>query len=88
LGKTVTELEAAMTAEEFGEWQALYLIEPWGEYSLYLASGIVASTVANANRKPDTPPYRTIDFMPKFRQQEENVEEDPEEFLRKLSGGS
>lgn len=80
-----------MTAKEFGEWQALYLVEPWGEYPTYLAAGVVASTVANVNRKPDTPPLSASDFIPKFGlgpKDEEAGESDPDEFIRNLNGGS
>jgi hypothetical protein len=80
-----------MTAKEFGEWQALYLVEPWGEYPTYLAAGVVASTVANVNRKQDTPPFSASDFIPQFGaglKDEEPEESDPAEFIRKLNGGS
>jgi hypothetical protein len=80
-----------MTAKEFGEWQALYLVEPWGEYTTYLSAGVVASTVANVNRKPDTPPFSASDFIPQFGaglRDEETGESDPDEFIRNLNGGS
>ena len=80
-----------MTAKEFGEWQALYLVEPWGEYPIYLSAGIVASTVANVHRNPDKPPFNASDFIPKFGsgfKDEDQQESDPDDFIRNLNGGS
>lgn len=64
MGRTVAELQDAMTAAEFGEWIAFYSIEPFGERIEDLRTGITASVIANVNRAKDTPPYKASDFIP------------------------
>lgn len=43
-------------------------MEPFGEERADLRAGIIASTIANANRDPKRrrKPYKPEDFMPKF----------------------
>lgn len=42
-------------------------MEPRGEERADLRAGIIASTIANANRDPKkTKPFKPGDFMPKF----------------------
>lgn len=60
------ELEASMTAAEFGDWMALYAVEPWGEWRGDLQAGVVAATVANCNRGKDAPPFKPGDFIPRL----------------------
>lgn len=43
-------------------------IEPFGEERSDIRSGVIASTIANVNRKKGKAPYKTKDFMPKFKQ--------------------
>lgn len=47
---------------------AYYNLEPFGEERGDLRSGIVASTIANANRdtRKQRKPFKPEDFMPKF----------------------
>jgi len=84
----VEELKAAMTAEEFGYWQVLYMREPWGDLASDLRAGIVASTIANVNRDPKRKPqpYVADDFVrgPAWQQEAPEEESDPDEFLNKL----
>ena len=40
-----------------------------------MRAGIVASTIANANRKKGTKAFKPSDFMPKFEQQEQTLEQ-------------
>ena len=85
------ELKAAMTAEEFGYWQALYRREPWGEVAEDLRAGIVASTIANVNRDPKRKqkPYTPDEFMrgDAWKQEEPEQEADPQEFFENLKNG-
>lgn len=50
------------------EWLAYYGLEPFGEERSDLRAGIVAATVANANRdaKRRAKPFEPGEFMPKF----------------------
>ncbi|WP_456153920.1 phage tail assembly protein T [Robbsia andropogonis] len=64
LGSTVSELQARMSSDEFGEWLAFYSIEPFGPAMDDVRMGTVASTVANFNRAPNTDPFKPSDFAP------------------------
>jgi hypothetical protein len=55
-----------LDVREFSYWMAYHEREPWGEKRADLRSGIVAATVANANRGKDTDPFSPGDFMPEF----------------------
>lgn len=59
-----------MSSREFAEWAQFYELEPWGEERADIRSGIVASTIANANRdaKKRKKPFTVEDFMPRFGQ--------------------
>jgi hypothetical protein len=74
-----------MSAEEFGEWQAMYLIEPWGEWPADLRAGIIASTIANSIRTGNRKPYVVNDFMPLQQQRQQTDPDDiePEEIFGK-----
>lgn len=62
---TLAELGERMTAREFLAWQAFDAVEPIGGERLDLAAGIVAATIANANRDAKrTKPFKPADFMP------------------------
>lgn len=60
-------LLAEMSAEQFDEWTAFYLLEPWGEQRTEEMIAILCSIVANANRDPKkrSKPFTQADFMPK-----------------------
>lgn len=58
---------------QFAEWMAYSTLEPWGEERDDLRMGIVASTIANANRGKNTKAYSPQDFMPKFEPEPEDV---------------
>ncbi len=66
-------LLAKMTSRQLAEWIAYYRMEPWGEDRADLRSGIVASTMANINRKKGASPFKPEDFMPRFDKKKETV---------------
>jgi len=43
-----------------------YQLEPFGTEAEMLGHAITSATVANANRKKDSKPYKPEDFMPDF----------------------
>ena len=45
-------------------WQAEYQREPWGEFRIDLAGGVIASTLANVNRGKDSAAFTPVQFMP------------------------
>lgn len=63
-----------MSGAEFAELAEHYKREPWGDYRIDLAGGVIASVVANANRdsrkKPE--PFSPADFMPFSEKQKPN----------------
>lgn len=56
----------AMSWEQLREWRDYAQLEPFGAERTDLGFGIVASTIANANRGKNTRAYKPVDFMPKF----------------------
>lgn len=63
LGRTVSELEASMSSSEFTQWMAFYNVQPFGPERDNVHAGIVASTVANANRGKSQRPFAVSDFV-------------------------
>ena len=62
---TLAELGERMSAREFLDWQTFDSLEPIGGERIDLAAGIVAATIANANRDPRKgKAFRPADFMP------------------------
>lgn len=77
----VDGLLGELSSSQLAEWLAFYQLEPWGEERADLRAGIVASTIANANRsQKQKKPYTPEDFMPRF----DGEEEDPEETAMRL----
>ena len=62
----MAELLSQISSRELSEWQAYFIVEPFGEYRADLRNAIVACVMANANRSKDTEPFMVKDFMPKF----------------------
>lgn len=60
----VRDLLARIGSDELTEWMAFYQLEPFGDFRADMRSGIVAATIANANRSSDADPFRPDDFMP------------------------
>lgn len=68
MGIPIAELQERISSREFAEYWVHFTLEPWGNEREDLRSGIVASTVANANRDPKKrpKPYTPDQFMPKL----------------------
>ena len=60
-----------ISSTQFAEWMAFSRLEPWGEERADLRTGIVASTIANANRGKNTKAFKPEDFMPRFEPEDE-----------------
>jgi hypothetical protein len=52
-----------MDSAEFTEWQAFYLIEPFGDEVADRRHGSAMALQANAQRGPNTEPFKAEDFM-------------------------
>ena len=66
LGMSLRRCMREVDAREFREWQAEYRIEPWGDVREDLRSGVVASTIANVNRRRGSQPFKATDFCLEF----------------------
>lgn len=93
MGRTLAELGATMSAQEFALWQALYLENHWGELYADQRAGIIASTIANyagMQRAKGAAPARPSDFMPykpKGYDDDVEVEADPLEYFTSVAAG-
>ena len=65
----VRELLARIGSDELTEWMAFYQLEPFGDLRADLRSGVISSTIANANRAKHSQAFTPEDFMP-FRAEE------------------
>lgn len=63
---THAQMMNMMSAGELTYWQAYSSIEPFGEERADLRMGILASLIANVNRKKGSKAYKPEQFMPKF----------------------
>lgn len=78
---TVSELLIRVSSRELAEWQAYARLEPFGERHADLRSAIVAATMANVWRAPNSRPYSADLFMPKV---EADGEMDADQMLAAL----
>jgi hypothetical protein len=70
----VDALALHISSKQLAEWMAYYRIEPWGEERGDLRSAMVASIIANVNRKKGAKPFRPIDFMPYFAEERDQMD--------------
>ncbi|HQF63792.1 MAG TPA: hypothetical protein PLT26_14935 [Anaerolineaceae bacterium] len=72
---TVGELLSRISSRELAEWAVFYGLEPWGCDVDDQRTGIVASTIANANRdaKKRRKAYQPSEFVPKREIQTEST---------------
>jgi hypothetical protein len=64
LGRTVEELQQAMSSAEFVQWCAFYSLEPWGFDSDNWRMGVIGATVANYSGRVKKA-VKPSDFFPK-----------------------
>lgn len=84
MGRTVKELQQTMDAAEFMEHWVDHLIEPWGEGRADLRMGILAATVANTQRSPESEPFSAADFLPNFATREPDAAMDEDTGILEL----
>lgn len=74
---THEDLLNRISSRELVEWQAFGLLEPFGEHRADLRSGIIASTIANANRDAEKhpEPYKPQEFMPGYETRDYTLQE-------------
>lgn len=87
LGRSLDELLRTVSSAELTHWRAFDSLEPIGDWRMDLGFGVVASTIANANRSRDTDPFKPIDFMPLAEKpKEESLAEKIKRHLMNVSG--
>jgi hypothetical protein len=61
---------ARISSQELNEWEALYLLEPFGFDLQNHRHGSLMALLANTNRDPEVKPnpYESSDFMYEYRQ--------------------
>ena len=64
-----------MPSREITEWMAFYSVEPFGQDMQYIGHAITAATIANTNRSKGQKAMKPDEFMPKFKQHEQTVDE-------------
>ena len=86
MGIPIGELQGRVTSREFTEYMAYDRLEPFGPEREDLRAGIVASTIANANRDPKRhrQPYTAEDFMPRYGMVDDEGETDQEDLAAKI----
>lgn len=80
-----------MSAQEYGLWMAHFGMEPWGEDRMDVGFGVVASTLANVNRRANSKPFEIHDFTPYLRAMDgadDEPEVTPAQFIQGLEGGN
>ena len=67
-GRTVDELQAAMSAREFAEWGAYAMIRPWPADRADIRAATIAALIAESNRdrKRRRKPYGVREFLDLF----------------------
>lgn len=75
-----------MPARLLTEWMIFYKMEPFGERRADLRAGIVAATIANANRSKGQSVFKAEDFMPKLDPDAANEPPDWETLLARVRG--
>lgn len=53
-----------LTIEQYEEWKAYYMIEPFGNEADYYRTGILAAATLNPHLKRGRKPFKPTDFMP------------------------
>jgi hypothetical protein len=65
---------AEISSAQYSEWMAFYRLEPYGEERADLRAGIIASTIANANRGKNQKVFKPSDFIARFDPPDEEAE--------------
>lgn len=75
---------AALSSREISEWMLYEQMEPFGERSAWLRTGILAALIYNVNRGPDDAARTPEDFMPDTMSAKHEEESAMQEFARSL----
>ena len=59
---------------ELAEWEAYWMVEPWGPYRDNIHAGLICSILANVNRRKGSPETTYEDFMLVDKEQQQRIE--------------
>lgn len=74
-----------MPAKVFMGWQMFEAVEPFPAQRNDIATAIVASTIANANRGKNQRPFEIDDFMVKYEPEEVTEERERKKLANKIN---
>jgi hypothetical protein len=77
-------LNEVLNSKQLREWEIVYSLEPFGEYTEYLRTGIVASTLINLQLKKDSKKVSPFDFIPEVYTGEKSKEKQSVEDMKEL----
>ncbi len=83
---SVRELLERIDSRELAEWMAYYTLDPFGSVRTDLNAGVIAATIANANKGKNGRPFQPADFMP-YVEKSEQSEEDMKAILNTMVRG-
>lgn len=75
---------ATTDAHELAEYEALYLIEPWGDLRADLRQAITSMVIANVNRGKNQRAFKVEDFMPIREPKKKQTWQEMQFMLRQL----
>jgi hypothetical protein len=64
-----------MSSLQLSEWMAYERLDPFGQYREDYRAGIIAATIANANRSKKSKPFTPEQFIPTFESETEGESE-------------
>ncbi len=64
----------SLSSKQLSDWQAVYKYKPFGQDLGFIQAAIIASVIANVNRKKGKRAFTLEDFVPKFGEKLEGWE--------------
>lgn len=82
---SVKDCQAAISSNEFTEWQAYDLIEPFGFDRLPAYFGTIAATIANTQRTKNSKVFQWRDFFPPYGETKHQTTEEQISIIEMLN---
>lgn len=83
---SVARAQEEISSQEFVLWQAFNRQDPYGQWRADAVGGIIAATIANANRGKGSRSYKPKDFVMEFKPKTKPVPMTAEEISRFMNG--
>ncbi len=85
---SVSQAQSCIDSAEFSEWRAYHSVNPFTYDKTEALLAVVASILANVNRKKGTPAFKPDDFMVKTGKVKPETAKDIEIKLRAMFNGN